>query len=175
MVRRIALVTAALVAAVFAYGAVTGPARRLPAAGALPQTIWPGAYHIHSTRSDGTATPEAIARAAGRAGLRFVVVTDHGDATRTPDPPRYIDGVLLIDGVEISAQEGHVVALGLSGAAPYPFGGEARDVVEDVKRLGGFGIAAHPDSPKPDLRWREWTAPFDGIERWVLQRLPAWL
>ena len=49
-------------------------------------------------------------------------------------------------------------------AAPYPLGGEPRDVVEDVRRLGGFGIVAHPDSPKPELRWRDWTAPFDGIE-----------
>ena len=30
-------------------------------------------------------------------------------------------------------------------------GGEPRDVVEDVKRLGGFGYAAHPDSPKTEL------------------------
>ena len=49
-------------------------------------------------------------------------------------------------------------------AAPYPLAGEARDVVEDVRRLGGFGIAAHPDSPKPELQWRDWTAPFDGVE-----------
>ena len=39
-----------------------------------------------------------------------------------------------------------------------------RDVVEDVRRLGGFGIAAHPDSPKPQLRWRDWRAPIDGVE-----------
>ncbi len=49
-------------------------------------------------------------------------------------------------------------------ASPYPLAGEARDVVEDVRRLGGFGIAAHPDSPKPELRWREWNAPIDGVE-----------
>src|SRR3954471_21879295 len=29
---------------------------------------------------------------------------------------------------------------------------------------GGFGIAAHPDSPKQELRWTEWTAPVDGVE-----------
>ena len=39
-----------------------------------------------------------------------------------------------------------------------------RDVIEDVHRLGGFGIVAHPDSPKDDLRWRDWNEPFDGIE-----------
>src|SRR5260370_13957630 len=49
-------------------------------------------------------------------------------------------------------------------AAPYPLAGEPRDVIEDVRRLGGFGIAAHPDSPKPQLRWTDWTAPFDAVE-----------
>jgi hypothetical protein len=33
-----------------------------------------------------------------------------------------------------------------------------------VRRLGGFGIAAHPDSPKPQLEWRDWASPFDGVE-----------
>jgi hypothetical protein len=47
---------------------------------------------------------------------------------------------------------------------PYPLGGEARDVVEDVARLGGFGIAAHPDSAKPELRWDGWDAPVDALE-----------
>ena len=28
----------------------------------------------------------------------------------------------------------------------------------------GFGIVAHPDSPKRELSWREWAAPFDAIE-----------
>src|SRR5205085_605585 len=43
-------------------------------------------------------------------------------------------------------------------------GGEPRDVVEDVSRLHGFGIAAHPDSPKADLAWRNWDLPFDAVE-----------
>jgi hypothetical protein len=42
--------------------------------------------------------------------------------------------------------------------------GEARDVADDVARLGGFGIAAHPDSIKDDLRWRAWDVPFDAVE-----------
>ena len=81
---------------------------------------------------------------------------------------------------EISTTGGHYLALDMP-AAPYPLGGEARDVVEDVKRLGGFGIAAHPNSPKPALGWRQWDAPFDGIEwlnpdtSWrVKLRQPGW-
>ena len=42
--------------------------------------------------------------------------------------------------------------------APYPLRGEARDVIDDVRRLGGFGIVAHPDSAKPALRWHDWDA-----------------
>jgi len=122
-----------------------------------------GVLHIHSNRSDGRATPEEIAREAARAGLKFIVITDHGDATRTPEAPVYRDGVLCLDGTEISTSGGHYIAIDMP-AAPYPLGGDARDVVEDVRRLGGFGIAAHPDSPKPELRWRDWTVPFDAIE-----------
>jgi len=138
----------------------------------------PGILHIHSTRSDGRGTIDDIARAAAGAGLKFIVVTDHGDGTRAPDPPTYKNGVLCLDAVEISTAGGHYVALGMP-KAPYPLAGEARHVVEDVRRLGGFGIAAHPDSPKPELSWREWAAPVDGIEfvnpdtSWRQQIAPA--
>src|SRR5262249_38292909 len=122
-----------------------------------------GALHVHSRQSDGSGTRVEIAAAAARAGLQFVVFTDHGDATRVPDPPAYSSGVLCVDAVEISTNSGHYVALGL-GAAPYRLGGEWSAVVEDVRRLGGFGIIAHPDSPKASLAWHDWTVEADGIE-----------
>ena len=154
--------TAALVAAVAAYVTVTLPPRPLALSAAIDATV-PGIIHVHSNRSDGLSGPDEIAAAAARAGLKFLVLTDHGDATRRPDPPQYRSGVLCLDGVEISTGGGHYVAIDMP-ASPYPLAGEARDVVEDVRRLGGFGIAAHPDSPKLQLQWREWDAPFDGIE-----------
>ncbi len=122
-----------------------------------------GAYHVHSKRSDGSGDRTAIAAAAARAGLKFVILTDHGDGTRTPDPPAYNNGVLCLDAVEISTDDGHYVALNLP-QAPYPLGGAAAAVVEDVARLGGFGIAAHPDSSKAALRWSADDLPVDGIE-----------
>ena len=128
--------------------------RRAPIAlaGAPADGTIPGVIHVHTNRSDGLSGPDEIAAAAARAGLKFLVFTDHGDATRKPDPPQYRSGVLCLDGVEISTNGGHYVAIDMP-ASPYPLAGEARDVVEDVRRLGGFGIAAHPDSPKPELRW----------------------
>lgn len=128
------------------------------------RTEWRGAYHVHSDRSDGTGTIDEIARAAADAGLDFVVLTDHGDATRTPEPPSYRSAVLIIDAVEVSTTEGHYVVLGLDRPAPYRLGGPAAAVVDDVRWLGGFGLAAHPDSPRRSLSWRDRTAPVDGLE-----------
>lgn len=130
---------------------------------ASPHPTVSGAFHVHTTRSDGAGSPAAIATAAAAAGLQFVVFADHGDATRPLEAPVYRSGVLCVDGVEISTTGGHYIALGLQ-PSPYPLGGDGHDVVEDVRRLGGFGIAAHPSSSKTELRWEAWDAPFDAIE-----------
>ena len=122
-----------------------------------------GAFHVHTTRSDGGGSVDDAARAAGRAGLQFLIVTDHGDGTRPPDPPQYRSGVLTIDSVEISTAGGHYIAVGLP-RTPYPLGGEPDAVLEDVRRLGGFGVAAHPTSPRLGLDWRDSELPVDGIE-----------
>jgi len=162
-VKRLIIATAVFLAAVAVFVARFLPPAQIRLADTPPDGSVPGVVHVHTARSDGRGTLDEVAAAAARAGLKFVVFTDHGDATRKPDPPTYRSGVLCLDGVEVSTSGGHYVVLDMP-ASPYPLGGEARDVVEDVRRLGGFGIAAHPDSPKPELSWREWTAPFDGIE-----------
>jgi hypothetical protein len=161
-VKKLVLVTAALVAAVAVFVAFTIPPRPLPLATPADGTI-PGIIHVHTNRSDGLSGPDEIAAAAAKAGLKFLIFTDHGDGTRRPDPPQYRAGVLCLDGVEISTSDGHYVAIDMP-VSPYPLAGEGRDVVEDVRRLGGFGIAAHPDSPKPELQWRDWKAPIDAVE-----------
>lgn len=154
-----------VVLVVVAVGVLMPPATRVT--GALdggPPTAR-GAYHIHSERSDGSGSVDEIARAAQRAGLQFIVLTDHGDGTRQPDVPQYRHGVLVIDAVELNTTSGHLVALGIA-AAPYPLAGAAADVMEDVRRLGGFGVAAHPDSPRSTLSWEAWDVAVDGLE-WI--------
>jgi len=157
-------VSALAIVALAALAAPPGPRTTRTATFTIaPAASVRGAVHVHTTRSDGSGTVDEVAAAAARAGLRFVVVTDHGDGTRPPLGPAYRSGVLVIDGVEISTTHGHYLAFGL-GQAPYRLAGDAADVVEDVRRLGGFGVVAHPDSPKPALSWRDWEAPVDGIE-----------
>jgi hypothetical protein len=161
-VKRALLVTTALAAVVVLLAGLSLPPARLALPAGSDAGV-AGAIHVHTNRSDGLGSPDEIARAAARAGLSFVVFTDHGDATRSPDPPTYRQGVLCLDGVEVSTAGGHYLAFDMP-AAPYPLGGEARDVVDDVRRLGGIGIVAHPDSPKPELQWRDTNLPVDGIE-----------
>jgi hypothetical protein len=162
--RWVRLAVAAAIAGVATLVAVVlpPPVEPLPITSAMPAGVR-GAIHVHTRRSDGTGTIDDVAAAAERAGLKFVIFTDHGDGTRTPEQPSYRHHVLCIDAVEISTDNGHLVALGLP-RTPYPLAGEGRDVVDDLARLGGFSIAAHPGSRKAELRWTEWTAPFNGIE-----------
>jgi hypothetical protein len=153
------LVTAAAVFAVFTLPPRAARAAATPADARL---IW-GAYHVHSNVSDGSGTQDEIARAAARAGLHFVVFTDHGDGTRL-EPPQYRHGVLCLDAPEIATEAGHLVALNLQQPSAYPLAGEARDVIDDIHRLGGWAVAAHPDSPSAGLRWRQTGARIDGFE-----------
>ncbi len=109
-----------------------------------------GAYHLHTTTSDGRATPEEIAHHARDAGLQFVVITDHNQ--NAPPAPAWVDGVLVIHGSEVSTPFGHVVALGL----PRPLTEEERssDPVAAITRLGGHAFLAHPEQKKNP--WRDW-------------------
>ena len=163
----IALGTAAFPAAILLFTLATLPPRqaRVDTTGwqSSASPVVRGAFHVHSSRSDGSGSVEEIAAAAARAGLGFVILTDHGDGTRPPEAPTYREGVLCLDAVEISTTGGHLVAVDLR-QAPYPLGGEPGDVAEDVARLGGLGIVAHPESQKPELRWRDWSTVFGGIE-----------
>lgn len=163
MPRRYRIPVIVLAAAVVIVFALLPPGTQTTAP--PPASTVRGAFHIHSNRSDGSGDVEVIAAAAARAGLQFIILTDHGDATRIPDPAAYRSGVLTIDGVELNTTAGHYAVIGLP-ASPYPIAGTPGDVIEDVHRLGGFGFAAHPGSPRPSLSWQDWDAPIDGLE-WI--------
>lgn len=159
-----ALLLAAAAVAAALPSLLPPPAATTPAMAWQPNTpVVRGAFHVHSVASDGTGSIDEIAAAAARAGLQFVILTDHGDGTRVAEPPRYRSGVLCIEGVEVSTSGGHLAVIG-ARTSPFPLAGSPRAVLEDVHRLGGMGIAAHPGSPRESLRWRDWSLPIDGLE-----------
>jgi len=109
-----------------------------------------GAYHMHTKFSDGRKTVEAVAEVARRAGLDFIILTDHG----SPNEPSLAaqgrkDGLLVLAGTEISSSRGHLVALAFE-PPPRPFAQNAALAAREVRALGGFTIIAHPFSK---TRW----------------------
>jgi hypothetical protein len=119
----VALIAVAVAAS--SYATMPRAARTLAASPTLRAPVR-GAIHIHTRRSDGTGTVDDIARAASRAGLNFVILTDHGDGTREPDTPAYRSGVLCIDAVEISTAKWSRRGT-RSPRTTYSLGGETRD------------------------------------------------
>ena len=123
-----------------------------------------GVVHVHTTLSDGGGTPEEVIQAARTAGLAFVGITDHNNLDAKP-VEGYREGVLVLVGAELSTPVGHVLGIGLERDPAWRFNGDGLDGLEDVRDLGGVPFAAHPFSPRPDLRWNGWDLPGPwGIE-----------
>ena len=79
-------------------------------------SIYRADLHVHTSASaDGRSSLEETARAARRAGLDAVAVTDHNLCT--PAPER-LEGVLFIPGCEVSTRAGHITALFLTRPLP---------------------------------------------------------
>lgn len=133
--------------------------------------VYPGAVHVHSVYSDGTADIETIARAAKKAGLAWIVITDHNNLSALPEEGFY-DGVAVIVGTEISPHRGnHYLALDIKNEISDSL--DPSRYFEAAKMQGGFGFVAHPDESSnrkndyPPLRWDDWSLnEIGGIEIW---------
>jgi predicted metal-dependent phosphoesterase TrpH len=118
-----------------------------------------GAWHVHTTRSDGRGTLEEVLGAARAAGLQFVVVTDHN--VLAPEDAGWHDGVLVIEASEASSRFGHVVAAGVPRALTAEECG--REPLEVIAALGGQAVLAHPfHARRPWSGWER--GPWRGIE-----------
>lgn len=111
-----------------------------------------GAYHVHTTLSDGRATADQIAQYARAAGLEFVILTDHNADAVTA--PRWVDDVLLVSGTELSTPAGHLVALGLQ--RPLAKTAREENAVAKVAAQGAQSFLAHPIQPRRP--WTDWEA-----------------
>jgi len=152
-----------------------------------------GDVHVHSSTgsndTDGVSFEADIADAAVAAGLGFVVVTDHSNATGSmhcedvedcpnlgPEFPAEgsDDGLALVIGNEISPiGAGHVGCLPPDGG--FAFDGAfidrpegevtAADAVQQCRDAGGLSVANHPFG-LPWIAWDWSTLAYDAIEVW---------
>ncbi|MFO7900966.1 MAG: CehA/McbA family metallohydrolase [Planctomycetota bacterium] len=132
-----------------------------------------GVLHVHTSYSDSSVTMPEVVRIARRAGLDYVVVSDHNTLRAKQDGWQgWHEGVLVVVGVEITSTKGHVLALGLdrtdTWAAAHP-----DEYLPEVARRGGTAFVAHPernDRGKLYRRPQAWpdlaTDDYAGIEIW---------
>ena len=106
--------------------------------------------HMHTTASDGLATPEETIRYVERSGLDLVAITDH-DTLKGAFEAREIVArghfaFEVIVGCEVTTARGvHLLALYVE--EPLPSGRSLEHTIDLVQRQGGLCIAPHPLSP----------------------------
>lgn len=121
-----------------------------------------GAYHIHSTYSDGRKHPDKIAQLASQSSLDFIILTDHGLPNREClASAGWKEGVLVLAGSELSVSRGHLVALGFDPPKE-DFSQNAEQAASQINMLKGFSVIAHPYS-KVAWSWGKSTG-YNGIE-----------
>lgn len=127
-----------------------------------------GAIHIHTKFSDGSGDIQSISKDAKKAGLDWIIITDHNNF----DVKEGIyNGVYVIKGEEISPKDSnHYLALGISNLIGADENAQLN--IDNVRKSGGFGFAAHPDESsnrknrwKP-IKWKDKNIIPDGVEIW---------
>ncbi|MEE8389670.1 MAG: CehA/McbA family metallohydrolase [Anaerolineae bacterium] len=135
-----------------------------------------GNLHAHTPYSDGQALHAEIAQAAAKAGLDFVIVTDHNVWVNGCE--RHHGKVLLLVGEEVHDVRrqplGNHLLVYNAECELATLAADPQELVNEVKQQGGICFLAHPyeyRSPtSPDLvafPWDDWNVTgYTGIEIW---------
>jgi hypothetical protein len=135
--------------------------------------------HMHTTYSDGRSTHAEIARAAIKAGLDAVIVTDHNVWVGDFEGYYNEEGrqVLLMVGEEVhdqarQPQKNHLLVLGAQRELSH-LAWDPQRLLDSVRQAQGLAFLAHPVDPaapnfgEGDLSWVDWDITgFTGIELW---------
>jgi len=106
--------------------------------------------HVHTTASDGTASPrEVLEWASARTDLAVIAICDHNTnegALEAAELARSGDyGVEIVVGQEVESSDGHI--LGLWTPDPISPRMTAASTVAAIHSQGGIAVAAHPYAP----------------------------
>jgi hypothetical protein len=135
-----------------------------------------GNPHVHTSYSDGEALHAEIAQAAAKAGLDFIIVTDHNVWVNGCE--RHYGKVLLLVGEEVHdvrtrPQANHLLIYSTE-AELATLASDPQGLINETNRLGGLCYLAHPfeysSHAGPDLAaipWTDWDVTgYTGLEIW---------
>jgi predicted metal-dependent phosphoesterase TrpH len=127
-------------------------------------TIGQADLHIHTTCSDGAATPARVARGLAGTGLAVAAVTDHDTVEGALRVREALAGrgPEIVVGTEVTSADGHLLAIFV--ARNVPSGRGARETIELIHEQGGLAIAVHPYFPICSLGDLAAALPFDAVE-----------
>ncbi|WP_199827531.1 CehA/McbA family metallohydrolase [Streptomyces xylophagus] len=132
-----------------------------------------GDCHVHSMSSHGgELTPERLAGEARAAGLDFLAATEHNNADTHGVWGRYAgDDLLVVLGQEVTTRTGHWLALGVRPGQVVEWRYGAGDGLVDrhldeVHRVGGLCVVAHPHAPYDSGTFMYPYQGFDVVEVW---------
>ncbi|QJW99387.1 CehA/McbA family metallohydrolase [Frigoriglobus tundricola] len=127
--------------------------------------------HMHTARHshDAETDPFDLVRAAIRAGLDGIVITEHDFLWTEPELEElraFAPQLVILAGVEVTGRGGDMLCYGLTDPFAVPRGIAWGELCREVHRQGGACVAAHPnrwDQPFEKLL-KEQAAEIDGIE-----------
>ncbi|MEM7738657.1 MAG: phosphoesterase, partial [Deinococcota bacterium] len=123
-----------------------------------------GNLHSHTTNSDGSRSPQAVVDDYAVHGYDFLVLSDHDFLT---DPSELNPhGMVLLRGLEVSAEGPHVLQIGASNLVTP--NANRQTVVDAIHTDGALAIACHPNRNLYNDHWQqqdlERLEGYDGIE-----------
>lgn len=115
-----------------------------------------GNLHVHTSESDGTATPEEVTRWYRDHGYAFVALTDHDVRTPVETLKKQFDTpgeFMILAGVEVSDRVDrcpvHLNGLGVRETVTPQGGGTVTEVInrnlDAIRSAGGLAVLNHPN------------------------------
>ncbi len=115
----------------------------------MPKGYSAADLHIHTTASDGTASPtEVLAWVAEETKLKVIAICDHNTNEGALEAAAVAGayGVEVVVSQEVESSDGHI--LGLWTPELIAPGMSAEATVAEIHRQGGLAVAAHPYAPR---------------------------
>lgn len=127
-----------------------------------------GDTHLHSCGSDGNLTPAELCFAGEKAGLDYLIITDHNNYAHNEEL-HTTNQVTMIPGVEWTHYNGHAGLLGVKRPLKNVISNtlnETKEKLEEAGSNGALTVLNHPFCPYCGWKWGIEHVNYDLIELW---------